>query len=214
MEGNCEMPVKECVIVANGSFPSSSRAYDLLHNSRDVIACDGAIIKLHERNISIQAIVGDLDSVPKNLQQRYASLLHRVEEQETNDLTKAVNYARSAGYEKAIILGATGLREDHTLGNISLLLDYSYIINEIEMISDFGIFTPVREKMTFASWPGQQVSLFTPRPGARLTTAGLRWELADMCPISWWRCTLNEAIGESFSVSVSGDAGAIVYRLF
>jgi thiamine pyrophosphokinase len=181
----------------------------------DIIVCDGAIVPLHELGIVPKAIIGDLDSIPDSLRRLYSGILHRIGEQESNDLTKAVRYAAGQGYGSAVILGATGLREDHTIGNISLLLDYSRIINDIEMISDYGVFTPVRGSRVFSSRPGQQVSIFAPRCGAWISSEGLRWELRNKRPESWWECTLNEAVGEEFRLSVSGeDAGAVVFRLF
>ena len=47
-----------------------------------------------------------------------------MKDQETNDLTKAVNYVKTLGFREVLILGATGRREDHTLGNISLLAQF------------------------------------------------------------------------------------------
>ena len=54
----------------------------------------------------------------------YTALIHRETEQETNDLSKAFRYCLKRGWKKLFILGATGKREDHTMGNISLLSDY------------------------------------------------------------------------------------------
>ena len=51
-------------------------------------------------------------------------ILHRISDQETNDQTKAVNFLLAQGKRRIAIIGATGNREDHTLGNISLLSDY------------------------------------------------------------------------------------------
>jgi thiamine pyrophosphokinase len=177
-----------------------------------VIACDGAAASLHSRGIAPDAIVGDLDSLPQELRRLYADRLHHIAEQESNDLTKAVRYAAGAGHREALILGATGLREDHTLGNISLLLDYAALMERIEMLTDYGLFTPVRHAAVFAAQPGSQVSIFAPRAGVRVSAGGLRWPLNDRSLDSWWQGSLNEATGSEFSLAVSGAGGAIVYR--
>ena len=62
-----------------------------------------------------------------------------MEDQEINDLTKSVRFAHTQGYREVLILGATGLREDHTLGNISLLMDYAHLFKRVEMLSDYGL---------------------------------------------------------------------------
>ena len=49
-------------------------------------------------------------------------MIVHVTEQETNDLNKAFRYCLANGWTDIVILGATGKREDHTLGNIGLLM--------------------------------------------------------------------------------------------
>lgn len=53
-----------------------------------------------------------------------------------------MRYARGEGFRRIDILGATGKREDHTLGNISLLFDYMRQGLDVTMQTDYGSFTP------------------------------------------------------------------------
>ena len=108
-------------------------------------------------------------------------------------MTKAVNYVKTLGFREVLILGATGRREDHTLGNISLLAQYVTEFERVEMVSDFGWFTPLYRTTTLDSEPGQQVSLFS---------------------LYWWEATLNEATGKEFTVILEEDARVLVYRTF
>ena len=202
----------KCVIVANGSFPSTRLPLRLLEQAETVIACDGAVTALQERGIVPDAIIGDLDSIPGDLRQRYADRIHHVKDQEINDLTKSVRYAHAAGYTDIIILGATGLREDHTLGNISLLADYAPLFNRVEMVSDYGIFTPILQTTTLPSIPGQQVSLFALYPEGEITTEGLRWTISHRKLTSWWQGSLNQALGKWFTIILTPGARVIVYR--
>jgi thiamine pyrophosphokinase len=204
----------DCIIVANGSFPSRPASVDLLHKAPAVIACDGAVASLHQRGIVPYAVVGDLDSIPETLRLHYADRLHGEVEQETNDLTKAVRFACRSGWTDVLIMGATGLREDHSIGNISLLLDYAHRLRRVEMLGDYGLFTPLLGGGgTLASFRRQQVSIFTPRPGVEiLHTEGLRWPIIRRTLDSWWQGTLNEALGDSFTLNLSGEGGALVYR--
>lgn len=202
----------DCVVVANGSFPQTARPLELLKNTPVIIACDGAVQSLHERKLIPTAIVGDLDSIPSEMLELYAHLIHVVEDQEINDLTKAVRFAHSSGYQKILILGATGLREDHTLGNISLLTDYVTLFKQIEMISDYGIFTPISGTTTLESYPGQQVSIFSVYPEGTITTEGLKWPICNRQLTAWWQGTLNEASGETFTITLSSGSKAIIYR--
>ena len=179
-----------CVSVANGRFPSAELPLRLLKEAKTIIACDGAVKTLYEKGIHPDAIVGDLDSIPAGLRERYADRIHHVEDQEINDLTKSVRFAHTQGYREVLILGATGLREDHTLGNISLLMDYAHLFKRVEMLSDYGLFTPILETTSFASYPGQQISIFVLYPEGEICTEGLRWFFCCRLFSFWWHGAL------------------------
>lgn len=203
-----------CVIVANGSFPAASPTLEALKKASLIIACDGAVEELHVRGFTPDAIVGDLDSIPPQMQEIYASSIHVDKDQETNDLTKAVWFARRSGVKEALIVGATGLREDHMLGNISLLADYGKLFDKVEILTDYGWFTPFYRTTSFDSRKGQQVSIFSLTPDVAVSTCGLRWPTLNRPLSSWWEGTLNEATEESFRVTLSTEGRFILYRLF
>lgn len=201
----------KCIIVANGLFPSRSEILDLLRDTEFVIACDGAVVNL-ESYREPDAIVGDLDSLSEGIRQRYADRILHITEQETNDLTKAVYYAKEKGFSELLILGATGLREDHTLGNISLLLEYISDFEQVEILSDFGRFTPLTQTATLNSFPGQQISIFSLYPYGAISVRGLRYPIENRRLYSWWEATLNEAVGNEFTVILNEEARILVYR--
>ena len=201
-----------CVIVANGSFPQTNLPLRFLHQASVVIACDGAVTALDRAGIVPTAIVGDLDSLSPCFRKRYADRLHFVEDQEVNDLTKPIRFAHQSGQQEVLILGATGLREDHTLGNISLLIEHAPLFRRIEILSDYGLFTPLLQTTTLKSKPGIQVSLFSLSPSGTISTSGLHWPICDRQLTAWWQGTLNEATGNCFTVTLSPDARVLVYR--
>ena len=187
------------VILANGTFPSHPVPMARLHEAGMIICCDGAAEKLVAHGLEPSVIIGDLDSVPPAIKEKYVSILVFDSDQETNDLTKAVNWCIAAGITEVAILGATGIREDHTLGNISLLADYSSRIDAV-MLTDTGFFRVYDHSVTVASSPSQQVSLFSIDPTLKVTSSGLRYPLNNLSLCSWWRGTLNEAEGHFFSL--------------
>ena len=198
------------VILANGAFPRHQVPLSFLHKATQIICCDGAAERLLEFNLEPDHIVGDLDSLSQKLQQRYQHCLHDDSDQETNDLTKAVNFCIQRQWNEITILGATGKREDHTLGNISLLADYAKYTN-IQMITDYGVFFPLLKSEHFESYAGQQVSIFSLTPDSVFTLQGLKYPLMNQHLSMWWQGTLNEAVGSDFFVEM--DFGkALVFR--
>lgn len=187
----------DAVVVANGEFPTHEVPLNILHNAKHVICCDGAVREVHNAGIAIEMIVGDGDSIAPDMRQEYADRLCVVSDQETNDLTKAVHWAMARGYHSIAIVGATGKREDHCLGNISLLLQYARSC-KVNIFSDYGVFSAVYATADFPSFERQQVSIFNLTPHVAFTAHGLRYPIENRCMRQWWEGTLNESLGSSF----------------
>jgi thiamine pyrophosphokinase len=199
------------VIVANGEFPHSERLIERIRTAEYVIACDGATRHLHKLGLKIDAIVGDLDSLPVELKDVYADKLHHISEQDSNDLMKAANFALSIGVKDILILGATGLREDHAFGNIAHLADCAKMFDNVEMASDYGSFKPLLKTHTFRCISYQQVSLIPLVLNTEVSTKGLKWELKNHKLVSWWEATLNESLSDSFTVELPSGGIVLVY---
>lgn len=203
--------LKRVVILANGLFPRLQRSLDVLNAADIIICCDGAADKLVRFGLSPHAIVGDLDSVSQELRKRYASILIHSEDQENNDLTKAVHYCIEKKYTAVTILGATGLREDHTLGNVSLMLEYHPRI-KVQIISDFGCFFLVQSGEKIASHAGEKISFFSVDNRIKVTSRGLKYPLNDTTLSNWYKATLNEALSDHFILNYDSDRPLIAYK--
>jgi thiamine pyrophosphokinase len=191
------------VIVADGSFPVHPVPLQYLKDAGIVVCCDGSAESLMNTGMVPYAIVGDMDSLSDELRNRYADRIYIDEDQETNDLTKAVQWCQHYGYNDIIILGATGKREDHTIGNISLLAEYSKYVN-VRMITDTGVFIPFLNSCKVESFPGQQVSVFSIDTSTEITSTGLRYPLNRKILKNWWEATLNEALDDYFELRFNG----------
>jgi len=199
------------VILANGLFPMARQGLDLLKTADLLICCDGAADKLIDFGMSPHVIIGDLDSVSEEVKEQYASKLIHSDDQESNDLTKAVHYCIDKGYSSVSILGATGLREDHTLGNISLMMEY-YPRIEVQIISDYGIFFLVQSGEQIQSFAGEKVSLFSIDNRVSVSSNGLKYPLNDLQLSNWYRASLNEATADHFMLIFESDLPLIVYK--
>jgi thiamine pyrophosphokinase len=200
------------VIVADGSFPVHEIPLGYLKSASRIVCCDGSTFNLLKAGYEPDAIVGDMDSISRDLAERFSDRLFPSEEQETNDLTKAVSWCHENGYNEVVIVGATGKREDHTLGNISLLTEYKEMLDVI-MVTDNGTLTPYSGSCMIRSFPGQQISLFSINPETRISSSGLKYKLLHTVMKNWWVATLNEATGDKIELDFTGGP-VIVFQKF
>jgi len=203
---------KHTVIIADGTFPSHPLPLDYIRSAEIIVCCDGSADSTILAGFTPDAIVGDMDSLSAGMADRFADRLFPDADQTTNDLTKAVSWCTANGYKNLVIVGATGKREDHTIGNISLLAEY---INDAEviMITDTGIFKPLIQSSVISSFMGQQVSVFSIDPETEITSAGLKYPLERTKIRNWWFATLNEALGDTFHLDFN-NGRVIVYLKF
>ena len=180
---------KTTVILAAGDFPrKGGAAWKLLATAKRVVACDSAADAYRRRFRKWpDVIIGDLDSLsrlPSHVSR--PSSLVRVPDQDTNDLEKAMSYCAQQGWRNPVIVGATGKREDHAIGNVFRALDYG-----CEIVTDHGRFIPVRGKAAFKVKKGAAVSIFAPDPKTRMTSKGLEWPLDEVKFRNLYCATLN-----------------------
>ena len=191
----------EAVVLAGGDFPTAEQPLKILHSAPYVVCCDGAADRYIATGHIPDAIVGDGDSISAYNRSKYAALLHINPEQETNDQTKAVRFLLEKGMCRIAVVGATGRREDHTIGNISLLIEYARAGVEVYSFTDYGCFIPCNGTTTIASRKGQQVSIFS-ITARNLSSEGLLYPIYDFT--NWWQGTLNECTDEEFTIHAEG----------
>ena len=193
----------DAVILANGTFPKNGgEAWKLLASSKRVVACDGAADSYRRRfGKSPFAVVGDMDSV-KWLPE--GSEIVRIADQDTNDLEKAVRWCRTRGWSRPVVVGASGKREDHFLGNVFRALELG-----VDIVTDFGRFVPVCGKASFRVAKGAPVSVFAPDASTHMTSKGLEWPLDKVAFRNLYCATLNRA--SASRVSLTSNRPVLVY---
>jgi thiamine pyrophosphokinase len=188
------------VIIANGLFPTHPAPLEALRKAARVVCCDGAANALvdHSEFLPV-AVVGDGDSLSEPARNKFSGCLVTSVCQETNDLTKAFRFCMEQGWNDIVIVGATGKREDHTLGNLSLLADFSREAS-VRMMTDECVITPVFEETTLSTYEGQPVSFIACDPGVRVSVEGVRYPVQNLKLTRWSTATLNVATGEQIRV--------------
>lgn len=91
-----------------------------------IIAADNGLTTADRLNIPLDFIVGDFDSVPSNILEKYQNKSTPIEtfptEKDKTDTQIAIELALMHNPTELDIIGATGSRLDHVLANIHLLL--------------------------------------------------------------------------------------------
>ena len=207
------------VILAAGDFPKKGgAAWRLLTAAKRVVACDSAA-DAYRRRVGRwpDVIVGDFDSIgggPRwsgtnrrpseggavrpGPHASQPSVCVRIPDQDTNDLEKAISYCAKRGWRSPVIVGATGKREDHTIGNVFRALAYG-----CEIVTDHGRFVPVRGKAVLKARKGAAVSVFAPDPKTRMTSRGLEWPLEGVKFRNLYCATLNRATATRVTLTAS-----------
>ncbi len=202
-----EQSVFDAVILCDGDFPVHRIPVSVLRGNRFLCCCDNAGTSAFSHGLTPDAIVGDGDSMPAGFRNSHRDIIHIIDEQDDNDQTKATRYCIGRGLRTIAYIGATGKREDHTLGNISLMARYmdDFGIQPV-MITDSGYFIPAKGRNGFATFRRQQVSIFN-ISCHNLTGEGLRWK--PYAYGSMWQGTLNEATGSC--ITIDGDGSYLVF---
>ncbi len=213
---------KHIVILAAGDFPTHPVPLQALREADFVVCCDSAYGQWKAESEKWKeeipfVVVGDGDSLSEADKTTLGSRWIEVDEQDYNDLHKAMDWATTNFPLSTFnfqLLGATGKREDHTLGNISYLVTFAeeHSGADIEMLTDYGRFCAMTGQRTFPSFPGQQVSVFAMDPQAPINSDGLKWPLDAFCARRWWNATLNETLGSEFSLRTEG--WLVVFRTY
>ena len=190
----------EVVILAEGDYPTHKLPLSILTQCDKVICCDGAANTYINMGKMPMATIGDGDSINQELKSKLNFIF--VPDQETNDLTKAINYAKDLGYKNIAILGATGKRECHTIGNISLLMEYKKMGLNVIMFTDYCSIFPCKDYICIDSKAGQQISIIN-FGATNLTSEGLKYPIYDFTAL--WQGTLNECTSNKCSIKADGE---------
>ncbi len=216
---------KKVVIIGDGCFPKKEYPRYLIRTADVIICCDGAFNKYMRNCNSLfgterlpDAVIGDIDSLSESARRKYQDIIIHIDEQENNDQTKAFTWALEniEDISDIHILGATGQREDHTIGNISLLMEYARRFNteargiNVEMVSDFSTIFAVTDSIELNCGTGRSISVISPDNSLKIKSSGLEWPTDDVVFDNWWKATLNRACSDTVKLEFSHRSIAII----
>ena len=213
------------VIVGNGQFPKNEYPLYLLESADCVVCCDGALDTYlrHFRGRNLRrpdVVIGDMDSLSKKTAERFRDIAVKIDEQETNDQSKAFHYILEhfPDVDTIHILGATGKREDHTIGNLSLLMEYAREMRRqdcgrtvsVDIVSDWSTAFAITDTCTLDVGEGRSVSIICPDNSLNIKSEGLVWPTDNVVFDNLWQATLNRASADRISLTFSHPSIALI----
>ena len=193
--------INPVVLLANGEFPVHPLPKYLLDNSGTIICTDGATDKLIKYGLEPTVTIGDFDST-NLLEHKTAGLWVPAPDQNRTDLQKALEWCMNNNISDVTILGAGGIREDHTIGNLHIMADYREKLY-LKMVTNHATITCEHDKKTISSQPGQEISIIAIYPVESITVSDLKYPMVNEKLLPSSRAICNEALSHEFSLDTS-----------
>jgi thiamine pyrophosphokinase len=174
----------EDVVVLTGGDPVDPALTPPLPAGALVVAADSGLAAADALGLTVDVVVGDMDSVaPARLAAAEAAGA-RIERHPTakdaTDLALAMDVALRLGARRLTVVGGDGGRLDHLLGNALLLAADDYATVTVVAHLGTATITVVRHEATLFGRTGELVSLLAVHgPAHGITTDGLRYPLRD-----------------------------------
>lgn len=115
------------LIIANGASCSEELLGQLLEWSPYVIVLDSAIERVIHLGIKIDVVLGDFDrdfNPYTYLNEQFPLEIIHTPDQNKTDLEKAFDFLITKGHKAVNVVWATGKRADHTLVNLTTIVQY------------------------------------------------------------------------------------------
>lgn len=183
-----------------------------------VVAADSGYLLAERLGVTVDRLVGDLDSLPRAARQRAEEIGVEVEQhpsaKDQTDLALAMVAAVGLGADGIVVLGGVGGRLDHLLGNVLSVAEAGR--DGVQVCARFGpadvhVARPGRP-VSLAGRPGDYVSLFAlGGPALGVRTHGLRFALhAESLHPGASRGLSNELLDTAATVSLEHGVLAVV----
>ena len=172
-----------------------------------VAACDGALNWLKAAGVRCDLLLGDFDSVDKNLSpDEGAEVLTYPAHKDFTDGELALNVLLKRGFDEFVFLGGGGLRDDHYFFNLFLLYRVLKEGKKGVFVTNYSDIYLFDRDFTLKTLPGNLVSLAPYFESVHIIrTDGLEYPLSERTLFAGESIgASNVALGSQFSVRLSG----------
>ncbi len=131
-----EKTTRRCLIIGGAPIEDYERIRHYIRRDDYVICCDSGL--KHREGLGVEAdlITGDFDSHEKPETEVETIVLPK--EKDDTDTVYAVSEALERGFEEFLLVGMTGRRLDHTLGNVYILERLAELKKKAMIVDDYS----------------------------------------------------------------------------
>lgn len=205
------------VIVSGGNPPSKKLLLSYLKSDDFLIGVDHGCDCLLEYNIIPNLILGDFDSVRKEVIEEFKAkkviILEYNSDKDYTDTDLGYLKAKESGANEIILFGATGTRMDHMLGNLGILIKSLKEGIKMQIIDENNKIFVVDKESSFKGNYGDTISfhaLSDKVPNLTIKGAKYKLESYDMGLLEP-RAICNEFIDND--ITISFDSGLVLVIL-
>jgi thiamine pyrophosphokinase len=202
------MTKERVILFANGEVKDYPRLASRFRKGDILVAVDGGLRHIKKLGLTPSLLIGDLDSVSakdvKDLEKQQVPIQRFAIHKDETDLELALLAVAGMNIHSVVIVGATGGRLDHTLGNIHQLLDEKYKSWDIRLEDGNQEIFVIRDSHILEGNQGDIVSLIPlTEKVTGIQTQGLEYPLDDeTLSISRTRGISNVMLGKSATILI------------
>lgn len=200
------------LLIANGADCDPELLGQLLEWSPTVVVLDSAIWRVLDLDVKVDVLLGDFDrdlDLDAVRARQYPIEIIPAPDQNKTDLQKGIEWLIGRGYPAVNIVWATGRRADHTITNLTSIVQYKDQIR-IVIFDDHSKVFPLRG--TFRKWYAKDtpISLIPVGVVEGVVTEGLAYNLHDEPLTLGYRTSSSNAAAQDGFVTVSARAGDLL----
>lgn len=196
----------KAVVISGGQRISEKRALELTGEADLIICADKGAEYAADYGVSPHIIMGDMDSIDKRILLGFKNteIIIYPKEKDYTDTQIAVMKAIELGAKEITLICATGLRSDHALANIRLLIHMyeNNVTGKIE--DDENTIYLCTGKTTFNNEKGKTISLLALSDKTEgITLRGFKYSLENISAgLKWTTGISNEIVSDYAEITV------------
>ena len=200
------------LIIANGASCSWELLGELLEWSPIVVVLDNAIERVLQLDIKVDVLLGDFDDDFNSeiyKEKQFPLEIVHTPNQDKTDLEKAFDYLIEKGHKAVNVVWATGKRADHTITNVTTIVQYRNKL-KIVILDDHSKIFLLSEK--FEKWYTKKtpISLIPIGEVSGITTKNLKYSLSNESLILGYRTGSSNEVLEDGIVIITHNKGDLL----